>query len=69
MSTGPDGERSRCPFCAFLEEFGEAGEHLLNAKKEILLAIRAIVEHEIERASESMSARGKGRRAKKVEID
>jgi len=42
----------------------KAGKHLLNARKEILLAIKSLIEKEIERKD----AREKSERAKKVKI-
>ena len=42
----------------------EAGTHLLNAKKELLLAVKSFVEKEIERTDKS----GKSKKARKVKI-
>jgi len=61
--------RKGCPFCSFFEQFQEAEVHVLSAKKEILLAIRAIIDHEIEMTKRSMEKREASPRAKKVEID
>ena len=43
----------------------EAGKHLLNARKEILLSVRALIEKEIERTEKV----GKSGKAKKVKIN
>lgn len=42
----------------------EAGKHLLNAKKEILLAVKSLIEKEVKRAEQ----KGKSQKAKKVRI-
>ncbi len=42
----------------------EAGKHLLNARKELLLAVKTLIENEIERTEKA----GKSRTAKKVKI-
>jgi hypothetical protein len=42
----------------------EAGKHLLNARKEILLAVKSLIEKEVERTEK----KGKSRKAKKVKI-
>ena len=41
-----------------------AGKHLLNARKELLLAVKTLIENEIERTEKA----GKSRTAKKVKI-
>lgn len=40
-----------CLMCLFLDELGRTvwGRHLLNARKEVLLAVRAMVDQRIER--------------------
>ena len=43
----------------------EAGKHLLNARKEILLSVKALIEKEIERTEKV----GKSGKAKKVKIN
>jgi hypothetical protein len=62
-------DRKECPFCAFFEQFREAEVHVLNAKREILMAIRAIVDREIEMTKRSMEKRGESTKAERVEID
>ena len=42
----------------------EAGRHLLNARKEILLAVKSLIEREVERTEK----KGKSQKAKKVKI-
>jgi len=42
----------------------EAGKHLLNARKEILMAVKSLVEKEIERTEKA----GKSKTARKVKI-
>jgi hypothetical protein len=42
----------------------ETGKHLLNAKKEMLLALKSLIEKEIERTEK----KGKNQKAKKVTI-
>ncbi len=63
------GDRKECPFCSFFEQFREAEVHILNAKREILMAIRTIVDREIEMTRQSMEKRGASQKAEKVEID
>jgi hypothetical protein len=68
--TGEQGnDHKECPFCSFFEQFREAEVHILNAKREILMAIRTIVDREIEMTRQSMEKRGESQRAEKVEID
>jgi hypothetical protein len=62
-------QRTGCPFCAFFEQFRDAEVHVLNAKKEILMAIRAIVDREIEVTARSIQKKDSGPRAERVEID
>ncbi len=62
-------DREGCPFCSFFEQFRDAEVHVLNAKQEILMAIRAVVDHEIEMTRRSMNKRKKDHGARKVEID
>jgi hypothetical protein len=42
----------------------EAGKHLLNAKMELLLAVKSLIETEMERTDKP----GKSKRARKVKI-
>ena len=42
----------------------EAGKHLLNARKEVLLAIKSLIEKEVEQ----MEHKGKSQKAKKVKV-
>jgi len=42
----------------------EAGKHLLNAKKELLLAVKSLIEKEVERTEK----KGKSQKARKVRI-
>ena len=69
MAAGKKEDRKECPFCSFFEQFQEAEVHVLNAKREILMAIRAVLDHEIEMTKRSMEKRGAGMKARKVEID
>jgi hypothetical protein len=62
-------ERNGCPFCSFFEQYREAEAHVLNAKREILLAIRVIIDREIEATGRAMDRKGKRKKAEKVEID
>jgi hypothetical protein len=69
MAGGQNEDRTGCPFCSFFEQFQEAEVHVLNAKREILMAVRAIIEHEIEMTKRSMEKRGAASKAEKVEIE
>jgi len=69
MAERREDDRKECPFCAFFEHFREAEVHVLNARREILMAIRAIVDKEIEMTNRSMEKRGESTKAEKVEID
>jgi hypothetical protein len=42
----------------------EAGKHLLNARKEVLLAVKSLIEKEVEQTEK----KGKSQKAKKVKI-
>ena len=42
----------------------KAGKHLLNARKEVLLAVKSLIEREVERTEK----KGKSQKAKKVKI-
>ena len=42
----------------------EAGRHLLNARKEILLAVKSLIEREVERTEK----KGRSQKTKKVKI-
>ncbi|MFQ6103477.1 MAG: hypothetical protein ACE5OP_04210 [Candidatus Glassbacteria bacterium] len=56
-----------CPICHLMSHFSEADRHLLNARKELLLAIRELIDKEIERIERK--SRGKGpRKAKRVRL-
>lgn len=55
-----------CPvykICSVLS-LSEAGKHILNAKREILLALKAVIEKEVARIDRT----GEENRAKKVKI-
>ena len=69
MADRQGDDRRECPFCAFFEQFREAEVHVLNAKRELLMAIRALIDHEIEMTRQSMEKRGASTKAEKVEID
>lgn len=60
------GVCSFCPLYGVISRFSksEARKHLLNARKEILLAARSLIEKEIDRTEK---AKG-GEKAKKVEV-
>ena len=56
-------------YCPFYKMYAclsstEAGKHLLNARKEMLLAVKSLIEKEIERTEKA----GKSKSAKKVKI-
>lgn len=55
-----------CPVYRIYEHLSssEAGEHLLNAKKEILLAVKSLIEKEVKRTEK----KGKSQKARKVKI-
>ena len=55
-----------CPVYRIYEHLSssEAGEHLFNAKKEILLAVKSLIEKEVERTEK----KGKSQKARKVKI-
>lgn len=55
-----------CPLCKVYNRLSasEAGRHLLNAKREMLLAFQSLLEGEIEKTGRP----GKSRRARKVKI-
>ncbi len=56
-----------CPVCKIYSRLSstEAGRHLVNAKKEFLLAIKTMIEKEIERTEKI----GGSEQAKKVDIN
>jgi len=56
-----------CPVCKIYSRMtsSEVGRHLVNAKKEFLLAIKTMIEKEIERAEKT----GGSEHAKKVDIN
>jgi hypothetical protein len=56
-----------CPVCKIYSRLSssELGRHLVNAKKEILLAIKTMIEREIERTEKT----GSSEQAKKVDIN
>jgi hypothetical protein len=60
---------SFCPLEIICSRFfsSEAGKHLLNARKELLLAVKSVIEREIER-TDKMKREGKGKKAQKVEV-
>ncbi|MBW1824761.1 MAG: hypothetical protein JRI87_09375 [Deltaproteobacteria bacterium] len=55
-----------CPVYRIYEHLSssEAGEHLLNAKKEMLLAVKSLIEKEVKRTEK----KGKSQKARKVKI-
>lgn len=55
-----------CPLCKAYNRLSssEAGRHLLNAKREMLLAVKALLEGEIQKTERS----GGSKRARKVRI-
>jgi hypothetical protein len=69
MVEGQGEDRRGCPFCAFFEQYREAEVHVLNAKREILMAVRTIVDREIEMTKRSMEKKGANPSVEKVEID
>jgi len=69
MVTEKEAGRKGCPFCSFFDQFQEAEVHVLNATKEILLAIRTIIDYEIEITDRTIRKREGDPRAEKVEID
>jgi len=61
---------SICPLLSLLfAQFGDAGVHLLKAKKEILLAMKSVLEAQIAR-TEGMVSRAEAKKEppKKVEV-
>ena len=58
-----------CPLCHLSSHFSGAEEHLLAAKKELLLAMRAMIDRELERIDERKKKK-KNRRgtARKVDL-
>ena len=58
-----------CPVCQFMSwaKDAKATKHLRNARREVLLAVKAAVEAGIERLDKEEAPRTKGR-AKKVKI-
>ncbi|KPJ54050.1 hypothetical protein AMJ39_01955 [candidate division TA06 bacterium DG_24] len=60
----PDELCEYCPFCYFLSRMlkSEAGVHLRNARKEVLLAMRSVLDEEIARSEE------KKQKMKKVKV-
>lgn len=61
---------SFCPLERIFSSFfsSEPGKHLLNARKELLLAIKSVIEKGIERTDEMMKKEGKEKKAQKVEV-
>jgi hypothetical protein len=55
-----------CPLCHLMSHFSEAETHVKNAKREILLAVRDMIDSELERMG-GAKASGK-RKARKVEL-
>ncbi len=55
-----------CPVYRIYEHLSssEAGEHLLNAKKEMLLAVKSLIEKEVKRTEK----KGKSQKARKFKI-
>jgi hypothetical protein len=49
MPKKTEEEKFCCIVSRWLEEFSEAREHLINARREVLLAIKTILDKELER--------------------
>lgn len=64
--SNPCDARNVCPIYQMYDRLhsSEAGRHLLNARKEILMAVKSLIEKEIERTDKT----GQSKRAKKVKI-
>ncbi|MEW6264623.1 MAG: hypothetical protein AB1641_16245 [Thermodesulfobacteriota bacterium] len=58
-----------CPLCTFKERARKSGatRHLRNARREILLAFKSLIEGRLERLDEQDKAQAEGQ-ARKVEI-
>lgn len=65
MNSGP--KKYYFPFADFFGRFTETRFHLQNMKKDLLLALRSIIDAEIKRTEEK-AREFKGERAEKVEI-
>jgi hypothetical protein len=74
--------RMRCEDCPVLKLFeagwgvvdamrnilpADVGEHLLDARKEMLLALRSIIDHKLS-SLEDVKARKKGKRATRIKV-
>lgn len=62
-----EGKKPCCLISEMLAPFSEAFDHLINARKELLLAIRAIIDKKIE-LLEKAAAKKRGRPARQVEV-
>lgn len=58
-----------CPICHLSSHFSGAEEHLLKARKELLLAVREMVDREIERIDERTGKKKSQKRARKVKLE
>jgi len=56
-----------CPICHLMSHFSGVEEHLVNAKKEFLLAMRELMDREIERLEKKSGTKG-AKKARKVNI-
>jgi len=67
--TERDEDRACCPLCQLMSwsRDSEAAQHLRNARKEVLLAVKAVVEAGIERIDKESCRKEEGK-ARKVEI-
>jgi hypothetical protein len=58
---------SFCPVCHLMSHLSGADEHLINARKEFLLALRELIDRELERLEKKSGAKGR-KKAKKVKL-
>jgi len=67
--TEKDEDRACCPLCQLMSwsRDSETAQHLRNARKEVLLALKTVIEAGIERLDKESSRKGEGP-ARKVEI-
>jgi len=56
-----------CPICHLMSHFSGAEKHLVNARKEFLLAMRELLDKEIERLEKKSGGKG-SKKARKVNL-